>query len=67
MGGSRAGGGGEEEGGKEEERNRFLSIYRLIFDLLTTVGKKKLNNCRSNVRHVTTHRWVIGKKTAVTS
>ena len=37
--------GGGGEGGKEGERNRLLSIYRLTFDLLTTVGKKKkLNN-----------------------
>ena len=38
VGGGGEGGGGE--GGKEGERNRLLSIYRLIFDLLTTVGKK---------------------------
>ena len=55
-------GGGGWEGGKEGERNRLLSINRLTYDLLTTVGKKKLNNCRSTVRHVTTHRWVIGIK-----
>ena len=29
------------KGGKEGERNRLLSINRLTFDLLTTVGKKK--------------------------
>ena len=41
MGGSGGRGeGGGGEGGKEGERNRLLSIYRLIFDLLTTVGKK---------------------------
>ena len=40
------GGGGGVEGGKEGGRNRPLSINRLTFDLLTTVGKKKLNNCR---------------------
>ena len=39
MGGSGGRGeGGGGEGGKEGER--LLSIYRLIFDLLTTVGKK---------------------------
>ena len=39
MGCSVGGGGG---GGKEGERNRLLSINRLTFDLLTTVGKKKI-------------------------
>ena len=31
-------GGSGGEGGEGGERNRLLSIYRLIFDLLTTLG-----------------------------
>ena len=36
-------GGAGAEGG---ERDMLLSFYRLIFDLFTNLGLRKLNNCK---------------------